>query len=132
MPPAAAAAGGAPGADIRGSISYVCALLASAGVGGLSAEALRQAKFDAAAPAERLWRALHDVLALALARSGGRSGDAGGAGMSSAAAVALEAAWRSGAPHGGVPADGAVRRAAARARVHGNEPCAASRPKSHR
>jgi hypothetical protein len=120
MPPAAAAAAplpaAAPAADIRGSISYVCALLSSYGVGGLSAEALRQAKFDAAAPAERLWRALHDVLALALARGrprgdGSGSGSAGGiAGSGAAAATALEAAWRSAAPHGGVPADGAALR----------------------
>ena len=98
-------AGGGPPAgavDIRVSITYVCALLAQAGVGGLSPEALRQAKFDASAPAERLWRALHDVAALALAGF-----PAGGT-----PAAALDAAWRGGG--GGVPPDGARERRARR------------------
>ena len=97
-PPSTAGSGGA--ADIRASISYCVALLGALGVSGLSAEALRQAKFDAAAPAERLWRALHDLVALALA----------GFPRAGAPAGALDAAWRAGAPRGGVPAEGARSR----------------------
>jgi plasmid stabilization system protein ParE len=100
LPRSLAPASAGVGGDIRASISYCVALLAALGVGGLSAEALRQAKFDAAAPAERLWRALHDVVALALA----------GFPRAGAPATALEAAWRAGAPRGGVPAEGAHSR----------------------
>ena len=98
--PAPSTAGSGGGADIRASISYCVALLGALGVSGLSAEALRQAKFDATAPAERLWRALHDLVALALA----------GFPRAGAPAGALDAAWRAGAPRGGVPAEGARSR----------------------
>ena len=99
MPPLGAA-GAAAAADIRASISYCVALLGALGVSGLSAEALRQAKFDAPAPAERLWRALHDLVALALA----------GFPRAGAPAGALDAALRAGASRGGVPAEGARSR----------------------
>ena len=107
MPPLSAGGGGAA-ADIRASISYCVALLGALGVSGLSAEALRQAQFDAAAPAERLWRALHDLVALALA----------GFPRAGAPAGALDAAWRAGVARGGVPPEGArSRRGPALSRV---------------
>ena len=98
--PAPSTAGSGGGADIRASISYCVALLGALGVSGLSAEALRQAKFDAPAPAERLWRTLHDLVALALA----------GFPRAVAPTGALDAAWRAGASRGGVPAEGARSR----------------------
>ena len=58
------AAGGERKKHLKTSILFVCRSLASVGVGGLSAEDVRQGKFDQDEPRLQLWKALHDLVIL--------------------------------------------------------------------
>jgi len=81
----------------RESVAYVLRLLLALDVAAPSAEQLRRVKRGEGGGEEQaaLWRALHDVVALCVAR------------FPLGAGTALAAAWQAGAPDGGVPADGA-------------------------
>lgn len=57
---------GSPVRNVKASVEYVCSLLSSLGLGGLSPELLRQAKFNSAAVVECLLRAVHDLVMLQL------------------------------------------------------------------
>lgn len=90
-PSAAPSSSSAPSSSVKASISYCVRALRAMGVGAggqpaLSAELLRQAKFDAPEAAPALRRALHDLALLRLAGNPANS------------AAALDSFWAAAAP----------------------------------
>ena len=82
-------AGGGKKVDPKDAVLLCCRVLRAAGVGSLSAELLRRAKFDQAESVWPLWQALHDLLLLSAPRGGAAAeGSAWGSATAAVAAAA--------------------------------------------